>query len=221
MQEVPKPKRRRSTAKPKVQASTEPEGAPNTGDRSPVKPEPDPVGDESFRRQQREAVARRIDELVLGEGYERIIEHVFTIDSWATYEELQKRLQLPVPAHAQTKTLLFDELDAAETNAKIAHQLFVSAKETVRRFDCDVVVMSVDMRQQASASLQREKDAGQRSKQITDTDVESRMASMFPDEWRQLEMRRSKAKLMVDHMLRLSDAWKERARDLRSMFEGK
>jgi len=202
--------------------------APRMGDRSPIKappasPQPEPTHgiDEQYRRQQREAVARRLDELVLGEGYERIVEHVFTIDPWATYERLQKRLQLPVPAHAQTRVVLFDELDAAETLAKEAHQLFISAKETVRRFDADAVVMSVDMRQQATATLQQEKDSGQRSKQITDADVESRIASIFADEWRQLELRRSKARLMVDHMQRLSDAWKERARDLRSMFDGK
>lgn len=190
----------------------------DTGDRSPVV---DPIGAEAYRRQQREQVARRLDELVLGPGYERIVEHVFTVDPWTTFEALVKRLQLPVPAHAQTRTLLFDELDAVEELARSAHQLYISAKETVRRFEADAIVLSVDMRSQATAALQAEKDAGQRSKQITDADVESRMATMFPDEWRSLEMRRSRARLMVEHMGKLADAWKERARDVRSMFDGK
>jgi len=219
--EPPKRPRRTKATTPATAAAptvaTTPATATNTGDRSPV----DPIDAEAYRRQQREQVARRLDELVLGPGYERIVEHVFTVDPWTTFEALVKRLQLPVPAHAQTRTLLFDELDAVEELARSAHQLYISAKETVRRFESDAIVLSVDMRSQATAALQSEKDAGQRSKQITDADVESRMATMFPDEWRSLEMRRSRARLMVEHMGKLADAWKERARDVRSMFDGK
>ena len=204
-----------------VAAPTEPAPAPT---HVPDEPEPakdDPVAESAYRRQQREAAARRIDALVLGDEYNRIIETVFLDHPWPVFEELVKHLQMEVPAHARTRTEVYDELDRAEDRARQAHQLYITAKENVRRFEADAVVAAVDMRDQATAALQREKTGGQRSKQITDADVESRIAALFPDEWHKLETQRSRARLMVEHMGRLAEQWKERARDLRSMFEGK
>jgi len=165
------------------------------------------------------AAAASVDSFVLGAGFERIVERVFSIDPWASYEALESKLKLPVQASGATYALVVDALDACEDNAREAHRLYCSAMAAVDRYEKDCVVLSVDMRQQATASLQAEKDRGERTKQITDADVESRIALMFPDEWRTLEERRMRASRMVSHMSRLADLWKERCRDVRVILE--
>lgn len=183
----------------------------------------EPLGEQptakTMQQQRREKVAAQIDAFVLDPGYERIVEHVFAIDPWGSYEPLELGLKLPGPAHAANHAMLVDALDQCEDNAREAHRLFVSAKTVVDRFEFDSKVLSVDMRDQAVATLQAEKEGGQRSKQITDADVEFRIAALFPDEWRRLEERRAKARRMVAHMERLAELWRERSRDLRSQLD--
>ena len=64
--------------------------------------------------------------------------------------------------------------------------------------------------------LQREKESGTRNKQITDEDVQSRAAQLFPDEYRASEARYSRVKRMVDSMEHLSRMWESRCRSLAS-----
>ena len=183
-----------------------------TGDRSPVAPSP-------VVEARREKAASSVEELALGEGYDRIVERVFTVSPWETYEPLEKDLRLTGDAHRADYATLVDALDRCQDNSREAHRLFVSAKVSVARYEADAAVLLTDMRKQSLAALDAEKAAGQRSKQITEADIESRIASLFPDEWRALEDRRAKSKAMVSHLERLSELWKERSRDLRVMIE--
>lgn len=163
--------------------------------------------------------ASQVESMVLGEGYERIIERVFTINPFESYERLEHELKLPTPAHQADYGCLIDALDNCEDNAREAHRLFVSSKVVVDRYDADGLVLVTDMRTQAVAALQGEKERGERTKQITDADVESRIALMFPDEWRAVSEKRAKARRMVAHLERLADVWRDRARDVRAMLE--
>jgi hypothetical protein len=160
-----------------------------------------------------------LDDLVLADGYDRIVESVFTVDPWAAYETLEKSLKLAGEAHRADYATLITALDACQDNSREAHRLFVSAKVAVARYEADASVLLVDMRKQATAALDEEKASGERKKQITEADVESRIAALFPDEWRALEDRRARAKGMVLHIERLAELWKERCRDLRTMVE--
>ena len=185
-----------------------------TGDRSPVAPSP-------VVEARREKAASSVEELALGEGYDRIVERVFTVSPWETYEPLEKDLRLTGEAHRADYATLVDALDRCQDNSREAHRLYVSAKVSVARYEADATVLLTDMRKQSLAALDAEKAAGQRPKQITEADIESRIASLFPDEWRALEDRRAKAKAMVSHLERLSELWKERSRDLRVMIENR
>ena len=46
------------------------------------------------------------------------------------------------------------------------------------------------------------------------------MAQKFPDEWRSISERRSKAKRMVEHLEHLSGLWKDRRASLDTMVKG-
>lgn len=156
----------------------------------------------------------------MGAGFERIVERVFRVDILAEYEELERGLKLSKPAHRADYSELVDALDEATDNARRAHLLVVNGKVALEGFELDTTVILADMRAQATAALQREKEAGQRNKTITDADVETWMAHKFPDEWRETSGRRSKAKRMVEHLDRLADLWKDRRASLDTMVKG-
>lgn len=156
----------------------------------------------------------------MGAGFERITSRVFRVDVLAEYEALEQGLKFSTPAHRADYSELVDALDEATDNARRAHLLVVNGKVVLEAFELDTKIVLSDMRAQATAALQREKDSGQRSKQITDADVEAWMAHKFPDQWRDTESRRAKAKRMVDHLERLADLWKDRRQSLDTLVRG-
>lgn len=144
-------------------------------------------------------------------GFGRITERVFDMpDPDAEYAVLEKALML---GKLETDSLA-SALDRAEDNARRAHRLYVAAKLDLERFTADAGLIEGAIRTEAAAELQREKDAGTRTKQITDADVTAKSAALFPDEWRDLAEKKVAAKLAVEHLERFADLWVSRCRSL-------
>lgn len=155
---------------------------------------------------------------LLGEGYGRIQERIFALpDPDAEYSDLERALMLGT----QQFESISAALDRAEDNARRAHRLYVCARVDAERFTLDADVVEGQLWASASADLQREKDSGARTKQITDGDVRARMATMFPDQWRDLQERRIKSRKMLEHLERFADLWKGRPFSLSSMLASK
>lgn len=163
--------------------------------------------------------ASALDDVVLAGGYERVMERIFVEDPWVTYKEVEAGLRLKRPVGEMDYATTATALDEAAEIATKAHRLYVSAKVIVARYEGDLEVLLADMRDQATAKLQSEKDAKQRSKAITDADVRSYMASLFADEWRRTEDRLSKARAMMEHLKQWADVMRSRESDLRAIVE--
>lgn len=149
-------------------------------------------------------------------GYARIVERVFDLpDPEALYERLEADLMLGHREHDSVR----EALDRAESNAQSAFRLFVNARVEHERFGLDAELVEAGLWQAATAELQAEKDAGQRSKAITDADVRHRCAALFPDEWREIQDRRARAKGMLDALGRLADLWQQRSASLRKLAD--
>jgi hypothetical protein len=151
-------------------------------------------------------------------AFQRITERVFDLpDPDGEYVELEAALTLG--------TSEFDSItkavDAAEDDARRAHRLYVNAKLDYERFVADALLIEGAIRTEASASLQAEKDSGQRTKQITNADVLAKSAALFPDEWRDLAEKKVRAKLAVEHLERFADLWVGRCRSLGGMLASK
>lgn len=172
----------------------------------------------SMLDQRRQAMAKELENLVLSEGTGKIVKRIFEIDIWACYERLETELKIGSPGNHDRRTLVI-ALDAAQDNARQAHAIYASAKVAVDRYDMDAEVLSVSMREQATAELTAEKARGERPKAITDADVTSKIAALFPDEWITLTEHRARAKRTVAHLERFSDLWKARARNLEVLLE--
>ncbi len=154
-----------------------------------------------------------------GPGYERITERVFDLaDPDAEY--LQLEADLAFGAAPGTGDLL-GALDGAEDNARRAHRLYVNARVDAEAFNIDADVVEAAMRTQAIAALQHEKDSGHRSKAITDADTTAKMSAMFPDEYRDLAVRKVKSRKMIEHLETFANLWRSRCYSLSKMLESK
>lgn len=153
-----------------------------------------------------------------GAGYDRIIERVFDMpDPDGEYDELERALVLGT----RTYESVSDALDHAEDNARRAHRLYVNARVDAERFNIDADVIESAMRTQAVGELQREKDAGVRTKAITEADTTSKVAALFPDEYRDLAERKVKSRKMIEHLEVFAKLWGSRCYSLSKMLESK
>lgn len=154
----------------------------------------------------------------LSAGYERIQERVFDLpDPDSEYTELQRDLQIG----NQQFDSIYNALDRAEDNARRAHRLYICARVDAERFALDADVTEGGLWAAATADLQREKDSGARTKQITDADVRARVSTMFPEQWSQLQERRIKARKTIEHLERFADLSKTRCFSLANMLSTK
>lgn len=158
------------------------------------------------------------DQLSASDCFQRITARVFDLpDPAAEYDELERALKLGVTSY-ETIALA---VDAAEDNARRAHRLYVCARVDAERFNIDSGIVEAAMRTEASAELQRERDSGSRTKQITEGDIAAKIASLFPDEHRDLSEKRIKNRKMVEHLEAFAGLWRSRCYTLAKILESK
>lgn len=151
-------------------------------------------------------------------SYERITKRILNIDVEKEYERLERELELN---EAATPAAVRKAANSAEANALKAYHLFVHATVAHERFKIDSDLVVSAMRDAATADLQHEKDAGQRTKMITEADVRGRAAVLFPDEWREANEKRVRAENLHKSIERLADLWRQRAHTLGALLKGK
>ncbi len=154
-------------------------------------------------------------------SFARIVRRVLTIDVEDVYDRVTQGLREgKLPAHRAEYGDLVDELDRASDLHLQTHQLAAAAAVTVGRYEADLEVLRSDMRSQAVAALNQERDAmggkkdAPKPKQITDADVESRMAGAYPAEYRRLETLLAEAKAVQKFIAALPEQWASRRREL-------
>lgn len=157
-----------------------------------------------------------VDDGELDPGFLRIVGAVVIDDPWSTYKQLEE--QLVIGDKRGDYGTVAKRLDEAETNARLAHKLWQSAIVERKRWEYDRQVVFSAMRTEANRSLQEEKDKGQRNKAITDADVEARIATLYPDDYRTQELKRERVKAMVASMENLCELWMSRCRTLNTML---
>lgn len=111
---------------------------------------------------------------------------------------------------ALTPELVREELNHVEGRALRAHRLYVQSKMETSRYEYQADIAIAAMRKRATASLQHEKDQGSRTKAITNGDVDARAASLYPDEWREMNNSTRRAKLATEQLAKLSELWSGR-----------
>ena len=147
---------------------------------------------------------------------EQIIESVFRVDYEAEWKRLHENLV--VGEERGDSGTVTRSLDFAEDNARSAHKLWVNMKLEYERYKTEREVIWGTMRAEATAALQAEKDQGSRDKRLTEADVTAKIAEMYPDEFRDVEIRKKKFELAVEHAGAFSDLWSSKCRSLQTML---
>lgn len=160
--------------------------------------------------------ANRAHEKPLDERFSRIQEHAFVDDVEGTWQKLEE--QLRVGEDRSDRGVLLRALDNAETNARLAHRLWMTGKYEQTRYETTNKIVFGAMRDAATKVLQKEKDQKLRSKQITEEDVETMSALLFPDEYEAQTLRRRKVELMVKSLENLNELWLKRCSALETML---
>jgi hypothetical protein len=155
-------------------------------------------------------------EEALAPAFVKITETIFVEDPLAVYERLERGLKLG-EGRVDHATVL-KAIDEAEENARLANKLLQTTSLEVRRWKMENAIVHAAMRTQAHASLQREKDAGQRNKTITDADIENRMAAIFGDEWKVQEVGKARAEAMESSIKNLAEMWVSRCKTLQTIY---
>lgn len=164
-------------------------------------------------------VREAVNKLSMG-THARIVDALFDLpDPMAEYLAIKASLTFGGRASSLSYGQLVDALDDAQSVAERASRLLASAKVTHDAFEMDAQVIEGALREQAVADLQQQKAEGKRSKAITNDDIAAVMAAAFPDEYRDLQSRRSKAKRTVLAIEQLYDRACARAGDLRAMVQ--
>lgn len=161
------------------------------------------------------ASANAAREKIAGAGFRAIVETIFIVDPKAEYDRLEK--EMAIGDKRTDYGTVMQHLDEAETNMRRANRLWQTAIVERKRWELDNEVLFAAMRSEATRSLQSEKDEGKRNKAITDADIAARIATLFPKDYLDQEVKRAKMKAMVDSLEGLQDAWSSRCRSLQTI----
>lgn len=146
-------------------------------------------------------------------AYGRIVRTMFAFDPDKIFDELNEKRRFGKPIKDMGYLELAEALDDAARMHRNASLLFADAQVKRAQFESDCEAIAGDMRTQASNALKREKDE-KGGKQITNGDVEARMASMFPDEYRRQNVLKAKIKATVGQLEDDVKWWELRRREI-------
>lgn len=150
------------------------------------------------------------------EKYRPITEQIFDIDDPAAlFAELVESLRIK---GALTPGALVDAVNDAEDNARRVHQLYVDVKADHDHYEVECSVISDALRSAALEELQDEKDRGERQKAITESDINARIAVMYPDEFRELRARQIRADGLMSHIRRVAELHRKRCESIQAML---
>jgi hypothetical protein len=161
-------------------------------------------------------VQRAEDKTSLRADLGRIVETAWVEDMHKVWEKLKANLRLGVKRRSYAH--LSRALDDVRQIQFEASSLYATAMREQKRWQSENEVSHGAMWNKATMVLQAEKDAGMRSKSITNDDVTAMAAVLFEDEWVTQETKKSELELVVELIKNLTKAAAERGEDLRVLL---
>jgi len=149
-------------------------------------------------------------------GYGKITTRIFNLDPITEFDAVLTGLRLGKRGHEATYAEIIDALEEAEDTARRAHALWCHAKVALESFEIDATVSESAMLTNARTALAQQKavDSGV---SVAQAAVEAYAKTHNVDEYRDLAVRRQKAKRTTDHLEQLAAIWRDRRRTLETM----
>ena len=148
----------------------------------------------------------------------KIVETHWTEDLYGEWNRIRGLLRVGEQRSEHGHVML--ALDEARKIAEDAYGLMVTAILEAKRWETANEIVFAAMWTQARIEAERERKQMGFSKAVTDQDVRSKCAVLYPDEWLAQEVDREKVKLTVDRMKNLSKVAADKADDVRAMLKG-
>lgn len=136
-------------------------------------------------------------------GFEELVSDIFDNigDVFLEYTEIRESLSVN---GALTPNAVNEAANNAEKMADRAYKLYCIGRLEYEAYVREIDTIEAAMRDGAVAELEKQKANRSRTKQITDADVRAEIAQRYPDEWNNLQTRRTKASAMSDYLENLS-----------------
>lgn len=153
----------------------------------------------------------------MGKGFSHILETIFSedVDVESEYAAIEDSLSIK---ESLTPGVLKEATNRAEEMARRAFRLYVLAKIEHDAYVRESDAMLADLRKVAVAALERDRVNKVRTKNITDVDVLSTIAELYPEQWKDLSDRRSKADGMLAYLSNLASLSKSRCFSVSKML---
>jgi len=204
------PRNRRRRTKPKADGST-PAEVPKTS----KKDSPPVAANDLFQTASHQARFPKVPDLQ--RGFQIIVTDLFE-SGYDVVQEWQDIREGLVIEDALTPVRLKTAANKQEELADRAHQLYIVGKVEVSAYMRETEVTYGAIRNAASEKMEAEKANKTRTKMITDADVKSECARMYPDEWADICTRRERAEAMLAQLLNLAALAKSRCYTVSNMM---
>lgn len=153
----------------------------------------------------------------MGPGFDRVVSKLFDdpkFDVEKTFDEIEKWLD---KTDLLAPGALRDAVLRGENYARLAFKLHVIAKVKLRGYEVELDSVMGKLRDDAYKELQKQKELGQRSKQITDGDIEGQVAIMNTDQYERHSKNKERSKRMVEYLEALTGLCRTRCYTLATL----
>lgn len=155
-----------------------------------------------------------VESLEMDNGFAEVVKNFFGIASPSQEaDELRRFLSGKQKPSRMSYGEVADELGESQENAMRGAELLGQAKVTHERFEFDASLIEATMREAAQKEIE-----GERTTKPTIADIEARMRKMYPDQMRDLLVKRRENKEALALFEALAFRLSERARDLRQIL---
>ena len=220
---APRRRRRKAAAKSEDEAKPAtkkkaskrkpPPAEPPAGDDKPSAPK-QPSGDDIFHTAAHQKGFPKAPDLQ--RGFQTIVTDIFA-EGYDVVQEWKDIRKAMIVSDSLSPERLKRAANEAEDISVRAHRLYVVAKVEVQAYMRETESIYGAIRESAVQSLEAQKAAKTRTKQITDPDVKAEAARLHSDEWAEICTRRDWAEGMLSQLLRLSESAKSRCYTLSNM----
>ena len=207
---APRRRRRKAASKSEPEATAEPKAEPKA-EAQPRTPD----GDDIFQAAAHQRGFPNAPDMQ--RGFQTIVKDIFA-EGYNVVEEWKEIRAAMIVSDSLSPERLRRAANEQEDVSIRAHRLYVVAKVEVSAYMRETEAIYGAIRESAVQSLEKQKAAKTRTKQITDPDVKAEAARLHPDEWAEICTRREWAEGMLSQLLRLSETAKSRCYTVSNMM---
>lgn len=146
----------------------------------------------------------------------RLVTRVFEFNPEQVYEQVDNWIRIPLNARDADEPKIRELLSESSAYLADAHRLYALGVVELEAYEIDARTRLAAIRDPIRAAIiadNKSLPASER-KSVTDKDIETKLALLHADEWRDIEVKRARFAVVVDQFKHLVECVKQRCRAL-------